>query len=128
MVTRLLPRIILVSADLETDQTGVGSLIVTFALGSAQDKTGLFAMSEELVRGHPVLASRWGAIFRETVWAALLAAARTHAVERGKVPTALHPMKGKLNFAAAVPIQVAAEAVAAVRAARACTQAKADGQ
>jgi hypothetical protein len=124
VVVRLLPRTILVSAEFETDQTGVGALIVTFALGSTQDKTGLFAMSEDRVRGHPLLASRWGAIFRETVWAALLASARTHATERGKMPSALHPMKGKLNFVAAAPIPVAAEAVAAMRVVRARSSTK----
>jgi len=124
VVVRLLPRTILVSADLETDQTGVGALIVTFALGSTQDKTGLFAMSEERVRGHPLLASRWGVVFRETVWSALLGAARTHAVERAKVATALHPMKGKLTFAAAAPIAVATVAATVMRAARARTGSK----
>lgn len=124
VIARLLPRTVLVSADLETDQTGVGALIVTFALGSLQDKTGLFAMSEERVRGHPLLAARWGTIFRETVWAALLAAARVHATERGKVPVALHPMQGKLNFAASAPIPVAAEATAAMHAARVRVAAK----
>lgn len=119
VVVRLLPRTILIAANLETDQTGAGALIVTFALGSTQDKTGLFAMTEERVRGHPLLASRWGAIFRETVWAALLASARTHANERGKIPVALHPMKGKLTFTASAPIPVASEAAAAMRAARA---------
>ena len=73
---------LLVSVDLECDQTGRQSLIVTLALGGRDDAAGLIAVTDELPRGHGVLAARWGAALQHAVWGALIELARMHADER----------------------------------------------
>lgn len=103
VIVKLIKRLFIVSVDFECEQTGRAPLIVTLALGSVQDGAGLVATTNEAPRGHPLLAARWGRIFQETVWAALLGTARTHANERGKVPLSVHVLDGHLRFGAAPP-------------------------
>jgi len=99
VAARFVEGAVVVSADFETDQTGIAPLIVTFALAPAGEEAGLVAVSDELARGHPLLVSRWGATFRETIWAALLATARNHAQAQGMIPTGLHVVDGGVLFA-----------------------------
>jgi hypothetical protein len=73
---------LLVSIDLECDQTGRQPLIVTLSLGGTGDAAGLIAMTDELPRGDGVLAARWGAAVQHAVWGALIELARQHATER----------------------------------------------
>lgn len=103
---RLRPRFIFVSVDLECEQTGRSPLIVTLAMGSTQDGAGLFATSDELPRGNPLLAARWGAVLRQIVWTSLLGLAAQHAGERGKVPLAMHALEGRLRFGAVPAISL----------------------
>lgn len=111
VTVRLIKRLIFVSTDFECEQTGRAPLIVTFALGSVQDGAGLVATTDEAPRGHPLLAGRWGAIYRETVWAALLATARQHAGERGKVALGIHVLDGHLRLGAAPALALGAAAL-----------------
>jgi hypothetical protein len=69
---KVLDRMLYVSIDLETDQTGRTPLICVFALGSATDPAGMVAVSDELPRGNGLLASRWGDSVQAAVWNALL--------------------------------------------------------
>jgi hypothetical protein len=101
VIVRFIKRFAIVSVDLETEQTGRASLIVTLAFGSTQDGAGLIAVTDALPRGHPVLAARWGKVLQETVWSALLDVVRAHAEERGKVPLAIHVFDGRVRFDAA---------------------------
>ena len=110
IVVRFVERYALVSVDLETEQTGRASLIVTLAFGSPQDGAGLVAATDALPRGNPLLAARWGRVVQETVWAALLDAARTHAEERGKVPLAIDVLAGRVRFGAAPALALGEEA------------------
>lgn len=112
---KILNRFIVISANFETEQTGVAPLIVTFALGTSGDNAGLVAVADENARGHLLLASRWGAIFRETLWAALLATARIHAGERGLMPAALYALDGHLRLHAEKPVSLASVARDAVK-------------
>jgi len=62
---KILERVILVSIDLETDQTGRASLVTAFAVGGPGDPLGLLGVTDELPRGNGLLAARWGAAVRD---------------------------------------------------------------
>jgi hypothetical protein len=119
LVVKLIKRFVVVSLELETDQSGRAPLIVTIALGSTQDGAGLIGTSDEQVRGHPLLAARWGSILRQTIWAALLGTARQYAEERGKVPTSLHVLDGHIRIDAEPALDLRASAVDSFRRANA---------
>jgi hypothetical protein len=74
-------RLLLLSVDLETDQTGRTPLICVFAVGNDKDPAGLVAVTDELPRGNGVLAARWGKILQEALWTSLLAIATDHAAD-----------------------------------------------
>jgi hypothetical protein len=99
----ILDRLLLVSVDLETDQTGRSPLVCTFALGGANDPAGLVAVAEDLPRGNPVLAARWGLLLQNAVWAALLTLAADHALGQNAAPLRLGVSKGSLRFQAGDP-------------------------
>jgi hypothetical protein len=84
--TRIGDRMLHVSVDLECDQTGRSPLICAFALGNAEDPLGLLAVTDELPRGHGLLASRWGEIFQNAIWGALLGLVGDYAAERKLAP------------------------------------------
>src|SRR5689334_19377226 len=75
---RLLDRAIVVSLDLEADQTGRAPLIVTFSLGGVRDQAGLVATTDELPHGNPMLAARWGRLVQSALWAALMGLVSDH--------------------------------------------------
>ena len=89
---------LLVSLDLETDQTGRTPLVVAFALGGANDPAGLVAVTEPFPRGNALLAARWGEAVQAAVWSGLLALAQDHAQERGSAPRGIAALEGSLQF------------------------------
>ena len=95
---RLLTRAIVVSLDLEADQTGRGPLIVTFSLGGARDQEGRVATTDELPHGNPQLAARWGRAVQAALWAALMGLVSDHAAERGKEPGAIYVTPGAIQI------------------------------
>ena len=103
---RILDRMLFVSVDLETDQTGRTPLVVALALGDPNDPAGLMAVTDELPRGHPLLAARWGRTLQDAVWASLLRMAQDHATERGQAPRGLAAVAGQFSFHAGTPITV----------------------
>lgn len=118
LAVTMVKRLLIVSVEFETEQTGIAPLIVTFGLGSTQDKAGLIAVTDEQPRGHPLLVARWGAAWRDALWSALIATARRHANERKRVPGALHVLDGHIRFIASEPIDLVGEAVRLVRSAK----------
>lgn len=96
---------LLVSVDLETDQTGRQPLVVVLALGDGTDGAGLIATTDELPRGNALLAARWGQALQASVWAVLMQLAQEHAFERSKAPRGLTIANGLLNLVADVPLQ-----------------------
>lgn len=95
----LLPeRMVVVSVDLESDQTQRAPVILRFVFGSTEDAFGMVASTDELPHGNPVLAARWGTIVREVVWAALIGTVEEHARERGLAPQAIHFLKGHVRL------------------------------
>lgn len=111
VVVRMIKRFAVVSVDLETEQTGRAALIVTLAFGTTQDGAGLVAATDQMPRGHPLLAARWGKALQDTVWSALLDLARAHAEERGKVALAIHVLDGRISFDATSALALGDEAV-----------------
>jgi hypothetical protein len=105
VVTQIVGTTVLVSIDLETDQTGRTPLVVAFALDPA-DGPGLIAATDQLPRGNGLLAARWGAAVRNAAWAALLSLAGDHAAERGMSPHGLSIASGNIRLTAAARPQL----------------------
>jgi hypothetical protein len=101
---------LLVSVDLETDQTGRQPLIMAFSLSNGTDGAGLIATTDELPRGNGMLAARWGEAVQSAVWASLLKMSQQHAFERLKAPQGISISGDSLHFHADVPL-VASTAV-----------------
>jgi len=101
---------LLVSVELETDQTGRQALIVPLALGAADDPAGLVATTDELPRGEGLLAARWGKAVQAAVWEALLRLASDHAGERGKAPRGFSVGPGGLRLHAGDPLRAVEDA------------------
>lgn len=97
---RILDRTVLVSVDLETDQTGRSAVVVAFALGNREDQAGLFAVTDELPHGNPLLVARWGLVLQNAIWVGLLGLAKDHAIERGQWPAGIFAERGSLLLAA----------------------------
>jgi hypothetical protein len=102
--TRILDRVVLISIDLESDQSGRTPLIVSFALGSATDPAGLVAVTDEYPRGDGSLAARWGEAVQAALWSTLLGIAEEHATERGKAPAGIVAAPGVLTLYTGDPI------------------------
>jgi len=102
--------ILLVSVDLETDQTGRQTLVVAFSLGTGADGAGLVAATDELPRGNGLLSARWGPTLQSAVWATLLNMAQQHAFERQMAPLGFTVKGNTLNFNAGAPLVAAATA------------------
>src|ERR1700680_1416751 len=96
--TRVVSGKLLVSLDLETDQTGRTPLVVAFALGGANDPAGLVAVTEPFPRGNALLASRWGEAVQAAIWSGLLALAQDHAKERDSAPRGIAAVESSLQF------------------------------
>jgi hypothetical protein len=101
---KLADGLLLVSVDFECDQTGRTPLVASFALTTGADAAGLFATTDELPRGNGLLASRWGKIFQDTVWAALTSLISDHAAERKLFPLGLIASGSQLNLHSGPPL------------------------
>ena len=95
---RILDRMVLVSVDLETDQTGRTPLVCAFAVSGAGELGGLVATTDELPRGLGTLASAWGQQLQTAVWSSLMGLANDHAAERSLTPRAISAGAGKLSL------------------------------
>ena len=95
---RILDRMVLVSVDLETDQTGRTPLVCSFAVSSAGELGGLVATTDDLPRGLGTLASAWGQQLQTAVWSTLMGLANDHASERSLTPRALSARAGTLSL------------------------------
>ena len=108
VAVRFVGQTVLVSIDLESDQTGRTPMVTAFALGAdATTGAGLVAVTEEYPRGNAMLAARWGAVVRNAAWSALLQLANDHADERNLTPAGLTVAAGALHLTAAPTLRVA---------------------
>jgi hypothetical protein len=104
--TRIVGQTLLVSVDLETDQTGRAPVIVAFALGGPDDRGGIVATTSDVPYGHPQLVSRWGAVVQQAMWSSLLGLAEDHAFERGLAASRLGIADGRIALEASEPLRV----------------------
>jgi hypothetical protein len=95
---------VLISVDLESDQTGRQPLVVVFSLGNGGDTAGLVATTDELPRGNALLAARWGRQLQEAVWASFINVSQTHASERRLAPLGFAIKGNTLNLQAGAPL------------------------
>jgi len=107
MRVRILEGMVLVSVDLETDQTGRTPLVVSFAVSHGNDPAGLVAVTDEFPRGNGLLASRWGHALQAAAWQSLLSIAKDHATERALAPLGIAASRGRLSLQAGASLQVA---------------------
>ncbi|MGA9965992.1 MAG: hypothetical protein WBQ10_12400 [Terriglobales bacterium] len=105
---RLLDGTLLFSVDLETDQTGRSPLVVTFAMGGANDPAGLVATTDEYPRGNGPLAARWGKGLQAALWASVLGLAQDHATERGLAARGIALAPGQLTLQPTAPLSASA--------------------
>jgi hypothetical protein len=96
--------VLLVSVDLETDQTGRTPLIVRLALPTSGQAAGLLAATDAYPTGNGLLASRWGAVLQNAVWAALLGLAQDQAAQSGLAPRGIGVTAGQLTLQPGAPL------------------------
>lgn len=104
----LLPGSLLVSVDMETDQTGRATLVAAFALGAAGDSAGLTAVTDDLPNGLGMLTARWGKTLQAAIWASLLGFAVDAAAQQGGAPIGLAVSQGSLTVIAGTPLSAQA--------------------
>ncbi|HEY3705719.1 MAG TPA: hypothetical protein VGL22_11695 [Terracidiphilus sp.] len=97
---QILDRVVIVSVDLETDQTGRTPLVCSFAVGGPGELGGLIAATDDLPRGLGSLASCWGQQLQSAVWSSLMSLASDHATERNLTPRGLAASAGTLHLTA----------------------------
>jgi len=105
---------LIVSVDLETDQTGRQPLVMAFSVSNSADASGLIATTDDLPRGNGLLAARWGHVLQTAMWTSILNMGRQHASERQLAPNGVSVVGGVLQFHAGAPV-VAAASVAVSR-------------
>lgn len=108
---RVLDSAVVVAVDTESVEFGVAPLIVRFVFGGQDDPASLVAATDESALGHPAVAARWGTLFREVIWAALVRLSVSHATSHGLAPASLEITPDRLRFAAGpeVPVRDLAE-------------------
>jgi hypothetical protein len=118
---RLQDSAVVVAVDTESAEFGVAPLIVRFVFGGAGDPASLVAATDETALGHPGVAARWGQLFRDVIWAAIvrLAASRADAVGLQPAAITVRPDHLHLVAEARAPIQELALAHVQARAAAA---------
>ncbi len=97
---RILDGMLLVSVDLETDQTGRTPLVCVYALGTAGDQAGLVATTDEFPRGNGGLAATWGKQLQQGIWSSILSLSNDHATERKQAPRGVFAAAGTLSLSA----------------------------
>lgn len=100
--TEIVGDCVLVSIDLETDQTGRTPLVIAFSLGQSADGS-LIAATDEFPRGNGLLAARWGMVVQQAMWTALISLADDHASERNQAPHGFSVKNGSLQMHAGAP-------------------------
>jgi len=108
VAVRFVDQTVLVSMDLECDQTGRTTMVVAFALGAAATSgAALLAATETFPRGNALVAARWGAVIRNAAWSAFLNLAIDHATERDLAPGGLSLAGGQLQLTAGPAVKAA---------------------
>jgi peptidoglycan hydrolase-like protein with peptidoglycan-binding domain len=97
---------LIVAVDTESAEFGPVPLIVRFVFGDDKDPASLVAATDDNALGHPAIAARWGRLFRDVTWAALVRLSVSHATRHGLTPTSLHVTPDRLQFTAEPQVSV----------------------
>jgi len=84
----------------ETAELGPAPLIVRLVFGGGRDPASLVASSDEEVHGDPLVAARWGPLFRSVIWSAIVRLSEAHADERGMQSRTISILGDHLRFTA----------------------------
>lgn len=103
---RALDNALVVAIDTQSAEFGVAPLIVRFVFGGRDDPASLVAATDDSALGHPAIAARWGQLFRDVIWAALVRLSVSHAADHGLTPTAWEITPDRLRFAAGPEVSV----------------------
>ncbi|MFI5706616.1 hypothetical protein [Kribbella sp. NPDC051620] len=103
---RALQNTIVVAVDTESAEFGVAPLIVRFVFGGRQDPASLVAATDEGALGHPAIAARWGTLFRDVIWAALVRLLVSHADSHGLAPASVEIGPDRFLFGARQEVSV----------------------
>jgi hypothetical protein len=106
VATQIVNQAVVVSVDLECDQTGRTPLVVALCLGQ-DEQGGLIAATDQFPRGNGALAARWGSTVQAAVWSAMLSLANDYATERDMSPLALAVRNGQLHLKAGTALKIA---------------------
>lgn len=109
LTTRMLDGTLLVSLDLETDQTGRSPVVVSVALGSPGDPAGLIGVTDEVPDGDPLITARWGRAVQNAVWGSLLALVADHADARRAAPRGIAVTAGRLDVHAGAALHLTSD-------------------
>jgi hypothetical protein len=111
LLVRVVKTMLVVAVDTETVEFGRAPLIVRFVFGADSDPATLVAVTDETAHGHPVIAARWGELFRSVIWAALVRLLVAQAAKGGLRPfsISLHEDQLKVRSEAPVPIRPLAQ-------------------
>ncbi len=111
---RTLDAAVVVAVDVETAEFGESQLIVRFVFGTGRDPATFVASSDERVHGHPMIAARWGTLYRNVMWAALMRMVETHADDRGMRPGRITVGKDHVRLKAEPPLPLPLAELAAL--------------
>lgn len=77
------PALCVVAVDTETSEFGRLPLIARFVLAHPDASASLVAATDDTPLGDPRIAARWGELFRDVVWTALVRQVVVHAEAKG---------------------------------------------
>jgi hypothetical protein len=98
LTVRTVGTTLVMSIELETDETGRAPVIVRFAMGGPDDPGGLHVATDEVPHGPPALVSRWGQSVQAALWGSVVGLAMQHADQRGARLAAIGVERGSLVF------------------------------
>jgi hypothetical protein len=103
---RALENTLVVAVDTQSAEFGVVPLIVRFVFGGRDDPASLVAATDDGALGHPAIAARWGTLFRDVIWAALVRLLVSHSDSHGLAPASVEIGPDRFVFAARPEVSV----------------------
>jgi len=103
---RAVENTLVVAVDTQSEEFGVAPLIARFVFGGRDDPASLVAATDDSALGHPAIAARWGKLFRDVLWAALVRLSVSHADGHGLTPMSLEIAPEWLRFTAGPQVSV----------------------
>jgi hypothetical protein len=99
LTVRTVKDVVVIGVDTECVEFGRAPLVVRFSLATDAATATLVAATEGIAHGHPAIAARWGELFRDVVWAALVRLHVARAADAGMQPHSIVVGDGQLHLA-----------------------------